>query len=341
MPHSDSVKYVYWKWPGARYCALIATAMPDHLDRYLRAFRSLNVNRTGGRASPHKPCMLLAVLGLAEAGHLERNEIRFDPSLLERYVKFFNAVRSETDHANPYFPYFHLSSEGFWHLQPLPRREAAVEAMRTARSMSDITANIRCASLDPDLHALALEERARSALREELVVAWFGSYRAQLGRVLQEERGSDRYETALRQGAANTELLAREAPPEPVRSTAFRRIVSEIYDYRCAASGWRIILPDSRVMVEAAHLIPFANSHDDDPRNGIALVPSFHWALDANIIAPGPDHLWHVSKVLDDRVADNKPLLALEGKSLILPKDRSLWPKKDALEWRLSHLLQT
>ena len=96
--------------------------MPDQLDRYLRAFRSLNVNRAGGRASPHTPCLLLAVLGLAEAGDLKRNEIRFNSALLERYVKFFGVVRSETDHANSYFPYFHLSSEGFRHLQPLPGR---------------------------------------------------------------------------------------------------------------------------------------------------------------------------------------------------------------------------
>jgi hypothetical protein len=35
------------------------------LDHYLRAFPYLNVNRTGGRTSLHKPCMLLAVPGLA------------------------------------------------------------------------------------------------------------------------------------------------------------------------------------------------------------------------------------------------------------------------------------
>ena len=314
--------------------------MPEHFHRYLQAFRSLNVNRAGGRASPHKPCMLLAVLGLAEAGHLDRNQIRFAPALLERYARFFDAVRSETDHANPYFPFFHLRGDRFWHLQPLPGREAAVETMRSARSNSDIAGNIDYATLDPQLHVLALEERARAALREELVVAWFGSYRTQLDPILQEGRGSDRYEPALRHGAAGAGLVAREPPPEPARSAAFRRIVSEIYDYRCAASGWRIILPDSRVMVEAAHLVPFAESHDDDPRNGIALVPSFHWALDKNVIAPGPDYLWRVSKALDERVADNQPLLALAGKSLMLPKEKSLWPKKEALEWRVAHLLE-
>ena len=313
--------------------------MPDSLDRYLRAFRSLNVNRTGGRPSPHKPCMLLAVLGLAEAGDLERNEIRFEPALLERYTKFFAAVRSETDHANPYFPFFHLKGEGFWHLRSLLGREAVLESMSSARSVAAVTSNIDCAWLDPELHALALVDESRAALREELVVVWFGSYRTKIEQVLQEERGSDHYERVLRERATDKVGFVSERPPEPVRSAAFRRVVSEMYDYRCAASGWRIILPDSRAMVEAAHLIPFAETCDDDPRNGIALVPSFHWALDARVIAPGPDHVWHVSKALDDRIADNKPLLELRGQALMLPKDKLLWPRTDALEWRLRHLL--
>jgi len=313
--------------------------MPDKLAHYLRAFRTLNVNRAGGRVSPHKPCMLLAVLGLAEAGDLNQNKIRFDPALLERYMKFFAVVRSESDHANPYYPFFHLQKERFWHLQPLPGREAVVEAMSTARSVAAIADNVAWASLDPELHALVLDESSRSALREELLVAWFGSQRNQLKPVLDEERGSDHYETLLRDSAAGKYRLENETPPDPARSAAFRRIVSENYDYRCAASGWRIILPEGRVMVEAAHLIPFAESYDDDPRNGIALAPTFHWALDAHIIAPGPDYAWHVSKVLDERVADNQPLLALAGKSLMLPKAKALWPKSEALEWRLGHLL--
>jgi len=314
--------------------------MPDHLAHYLRAFRRLNVNRAGGRASPHKPCMLLAVLGLAEAGDLIQNKIHFDPALLERYVKFFEVVRSESDHANPNYPFFHLKKEGFWHLQPLPGREAVVEAMSTARSATTIIDNIAWVSLDPDLHALVLDEHARTILREELLVAWFGSQRMQLEQVLEDERDSDRYESLLRDCAVGKYQLPNETAPEPARSAAFRRIVSENYDYRCAASGWRIILPEGRVMVEAAHLIPFAETYDDDPRNGIALAPTFHWALDAHIIAPGPDYAWHVSKVLDQRVADNQPLLALEGTSLMLPKVKALWPRNEALEWRLAHLLQ-
>ena len=76
------------------------------LEYYLRAFSQLKVNRANGRFSPHKPCMLLALLGLAEADNLTGNVIEFAPPLLERYARVFEVVRGETDHANPYFPFF-------------------------------------------------------------------------------------------------------------------------------------------------------------------------------------------------------------------------------------------
>jgi hypothetical protein len=33
-------------------------------------------------------------------------------------------------------------------------------------------------------------------------------------------------------------------PPEYTRDPAFCRVVRDAYDFRCAASGWRILLPD-------------------------------------------------------------------------------------------------
>ena len=44
--------------------------------------------------------MLLAGPGMAEAGDLGQNKIPFDPALLARCMKFFAAVREESDHAN-------------------------------------------------------------------------------------------------------------------------------------------------------------------------------------------------------------------------------------------------
>jgi putative restriction endonuclease len=91
-------------------------------------------------------------------------------------------------------------------------------------------------------------------------------------------------------------------------------------------------------MVEAAHIHPFAEAGDDDPRNGIALTPDMHWAMDRHLIAPGPDLRWHVSARLDRRIPDFERLCSLEGRELLLPTEPRLYPKREALAWRVGRL---
>jgi putative restriction endonuclease len=60
--------------------------------------------------------------------------------------------------------------------------------------------------------------------------------------------------------------------------------------------------------------------------------------LDRNLIAPGPDLRWHVSKVLDPRLRDNAALLDLDGTELLLPQNARYRPREDALQYGLEHL---
>ena len=133
-------------------------------------------------------------------------------------------------------------------------------------------------------------------------------------------------------------LIAAEAAPSYVRDPAFRRVVTEIYDFRCAATGLRLVLPDGAAMVEAAHIHPFSEAADDDPRNGLALTPDMHWALDRHLIAPDTDFRWRVSSSLDRRIPDYRVLTDLEGKPLFLPREARMYPKQEAIVWRLSRL---
>src|SRR5690606_18511395 len=123
------------------------------LDSYLNAFRKLkvNINSRTKLPSPHKICMLLAVIDQAEAGVLTENRIIYSPYLLSRYLSYFDAVRTAQDHPNPYFPFFHLKSSGFWHLIPLAGREQAADAISSARSNGAITNNFDCVRLNDDL----------------------------------------------------------------------------------------------------------------------------------------------------------------------------------------------
>ncbi len=135
------------------------------LEEYAKAFTKLRVN-TARASSPHKPCMLLAVLDLAEAGALEKNDIRYLPNLLERHDAYFDIVRTESDHANPYFPFFHLRGGEFWHLIAIKGRESQLESMRTARSHADIQANVDHVEPDPELYQYVFDANARAELRK-------------------------------------------------------------------------------------------------------------------------------------------------------------------------------
>jgi putative restriction endonuclease len=104
----------------------------------------------------------------------------------------------------------------------------------------------------------------------------------------------------------------------------------------------RIKLPASHDVsfIDAAHLIPFAESRNDHPTNGLALCKNHHWAMNRDIIAPGPDLHWHVSNFVDPRRSNGeKELRALSGQALLLPQDRAFHPDGEGLTWRYKRLI--
>lgn len=317
------------------------------LQSYVRRFQELRVNHVNGRPSPHKIVMLLAVMQLFENERIRENRLEFSGELLEIYRSFFRVVATESDHPNPYFPFFHLQGSWntrFWYAIPRPGRELRVSAMRSARSMSDVDDNIAFVRLEADLFELFSERESRRVLWHALVEHWFPDFEQHLSEVSGQQTRISSYAQELRESAESG--LGVEAPirrrgePDSTRDPAFARVVREAYDSRCAATGWRVILPDGSAMVEAAHLIPFSVSGDDDPRNGIALAPTYHWALDRGIIAPGPDLKWHVSRIFDRRNRDYADLLDLDRSDILLPSNEKYWPRSDSLEWRVERLLR-
>jgi putative restriction endonuclease len=313
------------------------------LAAYADRFRRTNVNVAHGRASPHKICMLLAVLDLARGGALTRNRVEYAPPLLERYATYFEAVRTEGDHPNPYFPFFHLAGrlrgggESFWHLQPRSGRESVLASMSTARTSRQVTENIDHVFLDPALFELVQDAVAVDALSAVLAETWFDRGLQDLDAVVGRTREINRYERALR-ASSRPALIAAEAVPSYIRNPAFRRVVTETYDFRCAATGLRFVLSDGAAMVEAAHIHPFSEAGDDDPRNGLALTPDMHWAFDRYLIAPDTEFRWRVSSALDRRIPDYRTLTELDGKPLFLPREARMYPKREAIEWRMARL---
>ena len=311
------------------------------INDYLTRFEKIRPRTVSGREKPHKICMLLAVLDLAKAGGLQENKIYCNIDLIERYKDFFNAASALDDIPNPHYPFFFLrgnltdSSHSFWHLQPVPGQEDNLLKLTSISKFSELTANVEYAWLDQELFELLKVARNIDTFEESVTRYWLNRTNTDLRSIVNASSQISDYERLIRQGGSSKLPISNL---ESVRSPAFRRVVTQIYDYRCAATGVRLLLPSGEAMVQAAHIHPFSEAADDDPRNGLALTPNIHWAMDKNLIAPGPDRLWHVSKVLDRRIPDFSMLCSLEGMPLFLPAELRFAPKEESLVWRFQRL---
>ncbi|HSN77207.1 MAG TPA: HNH endonuclease [Anaerolineae bacterium] len=81
-------------------------------------------------------------------------------------------------------------------------------------------------------------------------------------------------------------------------------------------------------------------SHNDDPRNEMALSRLCHWTFDEGLLGVSAGYL-----VLLGRQSAQSPnvaghLLTLEGRSIIGPVEHSLWPDLDALAWHRREVLR-
>jgi putative restriction endonuclease len=125
-----------------------------------------------------------------------------------------------------------------------------------------------------------------------------------------------------------------------VRDQGFRRAVVSIYDHRCAFCGVRMLTSDGHTAVDAAHIIPWSISHDDNPHNGIALCGLCHWTFDQGLLGVSAKYILQLSAEL--RITRNVPghLLTLEGRSIIGPVEQMLWPRLESLEWHNRNIFQ-
>jgi putative restriction endonuclease len=308
------------------------------IDHYMRLIGSLRIGRAGEHERPHKPALLLAILSLADAGRLRENRISYDPELFELFRRYFEVVRGEGDQLNMADPFWRLRTDGLLLHVAKPGLERVVAAQLSAPPVGQIRELTDGSRLPDDLFQMLQSGAERERLREAIVSRYFAPRRAQLASLIQQEKLIGEYERQLE----DSDGRRLPADDNPVREQAFRRVVLRAYDYRCAACGLRVVL-DDLVLVDAAHLVPWTVSRDDDPRNGIALCKNHHWAMDRSLIAPSPspDRAWRVSIVLDDRIEGQRDLLDLRNRSILLPREGRFHPRDDALAWRAGRLRTT
>ena len=301
----------------------------DWLDRLY----NLRRDKRGSHERPHKPVLLLSLLDQLDRGLVTQNLFPLSDELVATFKRYFAVVQQHDDQPTIQNPFFHLCGDKFWQLVPM-RGESPIYregAISGAPSVAELRRRTQGGQLVPELWGLFSEPVARHQLREALIARYF-------------PEAHDRIAALIGAGSLPRPLAALKEALPAGRDNAFRKTILEIYDYRCAACGLRVLLDQSISLAEAAHLIPFNVSRNDKPTNGMALCPNHHWAMDRHLIAPVPDTrnragIWKVNESrLDDRIEGQRELISIHGRAVIPPGEGKFYPALESLRWREAHL---
>lgn len=320
------------------------------LDAYINRFTKLHMDSSRARWSattchraPHKPLLLLAVMDLFAQRVITTNLIELTPELGELFTLYWSRVMPPDRRGNIALPFFHLKREGFWHLVPRPGKKEILAATRQIRSINQLREIILGARLDDDLYFLFSAEKSRDALRHVLIESYFAP-EAQLRLIEQGVINAEAFEYSREllkqarrrriQEAAVDEGRYRSA----ARDQGFRRAVVTAYNHRCAMCGIRMLTPDGHTVVDAAHIIPWSISHNDDPRNGMSLCRLCHWTFDEGLVSVSSQYRIRTSPQLG--AGENVPghLVTLDGRGIIGPDEQILWPDLGALDWHYKNV---
>ena len=308
------------------------------LQKYVKKMEKLRRGEKGNEGpAPHKPLLLLAVIDLIRQGRIRENKIFPSPDLVEMFMRYWSILVANRT-PNFAMPFFHLKGDKFWHLYPNKKQEGKLNATRRIRKISNLLEIVYYASLDPELFVLLTNSENRETICQALVNRYFPDSKPKIASLIEEEQQIEEYRQLLIQEVAEHTFPYKEQiePIEkenPIRSEAFRREIMQIYNYTCAVCRSRILTMDGKSATEAAHIIPFRDTKDDNIRNGISLCKLHHWAFDEGLISFSKTHKIMVSELIFEEGPTEWMLTELSNKPILLPKHKLLRPSPEALKW--------
>ncbi|MGH8501213.1 MAG: HNH endonuclease [Gammaproteobacteria bacterium] len=288
--------------------------------RWLKVAANLRVDRKHNIA-PHKPLLLLVVVGLAEEGKLARPVLALTGELTFRFLAFWTIVANRrSQRPDIRLPFYHLHNDGCWTLLD-------VEGTTTSERSRAVTAQ-----LDAQFHACLHNPDFREQFRRILIARYFtdAGERAALYDLTDLPAPPD----AIEEADANLYVESRRRG----REARFRLTVVPAYNYTCALTGYRCVTVNAGSIVDAAHIHQFADSRNNYPQNGIALCKNAHWLFDQGLWSLTDDYEIIVATHRFHESGDSALLLArMAGHRILLPGKRDYWPDKAYLAWHRQH----
>lgn len=306
---------------------------------YCHRFEKLRRDHRNGGA-PHKPVLLISIIKAFQEGILTDENIKILPELVGLFKTYWYKL-VETNHQCLFtLPFYHMRSEPFWQLIPNPGCEIWIKSKGAMRTLANLNTAVHHAQIDSKLVELFNKKEDSEVLLQFLLDTYFpvtkqrsgGRTSDYLSGITKEilEEPQEEYQKRLLEIRGRLDNAAFEEEVF-VRSSVFKKEVPKVYNYSCCISGLRVDSLLNVSMVDACHIIPFAESYNDTITNGIALCPNLHRAFDRGLISIDEGYKVLVSRKFSENQKSTYSLMQFEGKNLNLPETEKYFPSSQAL----------
>lgn len=302
---------------------------------------SLKRGATKYGPAPHKPILLLAVIQAIQTGDIIQNWIQPSGDLMLHFRNIWEKLVYTNHVPNFSLPFFHLKNEKgqFWELITFPGKKLPLTNRNSIKSYKALTECITAAKLSDQLFIQLSDPIKREKIRQLILQTYFPNQNIdwqiheQYSAQIQEEILYDPSENYARKiKKIITEKKKEEIEEELIiRSTTFRKAIKQIYKNQCAITGLKVNFKSNISLVDACHIQPFAETHDDTITNGIALSPTMHRAFDRGLIAISDNYEVLIHKNVLDQSPKNE-FAQLHQQQIILPQDHRYLPSLQRLQ---------
>ena len=306
--------------------------MLQNLSYYTKKFTNLRVSRSSGIA-PNKPILLLSIIEMIAQKQITTNQIYLSGELIATFLNFWSHLEPVRQ-PDIGLPFYHLINDSFWHYKMKIGFDSLIAAKVKIRTVSTIRTTVDYAYLDEELWTILQSPEERNVLTNAIVSIWFRDKKQKIEELLQVNAFAQLQEQLILQGGkVYTPEEVEDEQNIIVRDAAFRRIVINTYNHRCAFCGLQILDTNVQNIVDGSHIKPFSQFYDDRIDNGLSLCKNHHWAFDQFWFTIDDDYTIIVCDTIREDSPNSKPISAFKGEQMILPTQPQYYPRLDALQW--------
>ncbi len=309
----------------------------EALSKYLYELSHLHRNATKTKgAAPHKPLLLLAILQELDSGRISENLITLTPELVAAFQANWQTLVPKGAGWQPRmsYPFRYLKRDGFWELvkDGLP---VTIDT-KYEPTLNQLASLCDGGRFSADLWELLANVQTRATLRDQIQNTYFSGASVSISELTTLDYLTTQIDKLKNQAQAKfrVKYVQESTDGYYVRNRLFPRVIRDLYDNTCCVCSQSATVAGS-TLIDGAHIMPFAEFYNDDPRNGLALCKNHHWAFDIGA--------WSLNE--EGRIITSPKLESSAGfleadRPIALPKDTSCKPDPQALAWHRTHIFK-